>query len=167
MLVKIYTDGACSGNPGPGGWGSILMVGPHKKELSGATLVLKNSKGEEVDKWVSSDKPHYVEELEEGTYTLTEIIAPKGYKLSEETITFELKANNKVTEVTMYNALEDKYKVKISKQDITTKTELPGATLVLKNSKGEEIDRWVSGNEPHYLELDKGEYTLIEINNII
>ena len=63
----------------------------------------------------------------------------------------------------MYNALKDKYKVKISKQDITTKTELPGATLVLKNSKGEEIDRWVSGNEPHYLELDKGEYTLIEI----
>ena len=135
----------------------------NKKELPGATLVLKNAKGEEVDKWVSSDKPHYVEELEEGTYTLTEIIAPKGYKLSEESITFELKANNKVTEVTMYNALEDKYKVKISKQDITTKTELPGATLVLKNSKGEEIDRWVSGTEPHYLELDKGEYTLIEI----
>ncbi len=135
----------------------------NKKELPGATLILKNAKGEEVDKWVSSDKPHYVEELEEGTYTLTEIIAPKGYKLSEETIEFELKANNKVTEVTMYNALEDKYKVKISKQDITTKTELPGATLVLKNSKGEEIDRWVSGNEPHYLELDKGEYTLIEI----
>ena len=135
----------------------------NKKELPGATLILKNSKGEEIDKWVSSDKPHYVEELEEGIYSLTEIIAPKGYKLSEETITFELKANNKVTEVTMYNALEDKYKVKISKQDITTKTELPGATLVLKNSKGEEIARWVSGSEPHYLELDKGEYTLVEI----
>lgn len=135
----------------------------NKKELPGATLILKNAKGEEVDKWVSSDKPHYVEELEEGNYTLTEIIAPKGYKLSEETIEFELKADNNVTEITMYNALEDKYKVKISKQDITTKTELPGATLVLKNAKGEEIARWVSGNEPHYLELDKGEYTLAEI----
>ena len=33
--VTIYTDGACSGNPGPGGWGAILMYGPHKKELSG------------------------------------------------------------------------------------------------------------------------------------
>ena len=32
--VTLYTDGACSGNPGPGGWGCILMYGPHKKELS-------------------------------------------------------------------------------------------------------------------------------------
>ncbi len=34
--VIIYTDGACSGNPGPGGWGSILMYKGNKKEISGA-----------------------------------------------------------------------------------------------------------------------------------
>ena len=33
--VVIYTDGACSGNPGPGGWGAILMAGDNKKEISG------------------------------------------------------------------------------------------------------------------------------------
>ena len=33
--VTIYTDGACSGNPGPGGWGTVLMFGEHKKEISG------------------------------------------------------------------------------------------------------------------------------------
>jgi ribonuclease HI len=33
--VIIYTDGACSGNPGPGGWGAILMSGPHERELWG------------------------------------------------------------------------------------------------------------------------------------
>lgn len=33
--VTIYTDGACSGNPGPGGWGSILMAGTNQKEISG------------------------------------------------------------------------------------------------------------------------------------
>ena len=33
--VTIYTDGACSGNPGPGGWGAILMYGNSKKEISG------------------------------------------------------------------------------------------------------------------------------------
>jgi ribonuclease HI len=33
--VVIYTDGACSGNPGPGGWGAVLMFGEHKRELSG------------------------------------------------------------------------------------------------------------------------------------
>ncbi|MEO0620407.1 MAG: RNase H family protein, partial [Pseudomonadota bacterium] len=31
--VTIYTDGACSGNPGPGGWGAILISGEHRKEL--------------------------------------------------------------------------------------------------------------------------------------
>ena len=34
--VTIYTDGACSGNPGPGGWGAILMYGENEKEISGA-----------------------------------------------------------------------------------------------------------------------------------
>lgn len=33
--VIIYTDGACSGNPGPGGWGAVLICGPHRKEISG------------------------------------------------------------------------------------------------------------------------------------
>lgn len=33
--VELYTDGACSGNPGPGGWGAVLLYGPHKKEISG------------------------------------------------------------------------------------------------------------------------------------
>ena len=33
--VVMYTDGACSGNPGPGGWGAVLMSGRHRKELSG------------------------------------------------------------------------------------------------------------------------------------
>lgn len=33
--VDIYTDGACSGNPGPGGWGAVLLYGTHKKEISG------------------------------------------------------------------------------------------------------------------------------------
>lgn len=34
-LVEIYTDGACSGNPGPGGWGAVLLFGSHEKEISG------------------------------------------------------------------------------------------------------------------------------------
>ena len=33
--VSIYTDGACSGNPGPGGWGTVLIYGNHRKEFSG------------------------------------------------------------------------------------------------------------------------------------
>ena len=44
--VVIYTDGACSGNPGPGGWGAILMSGPHRKELSGAEAQTTNNRME-------------------------------------------------------------------------------------------------------------------------
>ena len=41
--VYIYTDGACSGNPGPGGWGAILMYNEHKKEISGALKETTNN----------------------------------------------------------------------------------------------------------------------------
>ena len=44
--VTIYTDGACSGNPGPGGWGAILMYGRHKKELSGGEAQTTNNRME-------------------------------------------------------------------------------------------------------------------------
>ena len=44
--VTIYTDGACSGNPGPGGWASILMAGGAKKELSGGEANTTNNRME-------------------------------------------------------------------------------------------------------------------------
>jgi len=44
--VVIYTDGACSGNPGPGGWGAILMHGSNQKELSGASRATTNNRME-------------------------------------------------------------------------------------------------------------------------
>ena len=44
--VTIYTDGACSGNPGPGGWGAILQYGEHRKELSGGERNTTNNRME-------------------------------------------------------------------------------------------------------------------------
>lgn len=44
--VTIYTDGACSGNPGPGGWGCVLMYGQHKKEMSGGEPQTTNNRME-------------------------------------------------------------------------------------------------------------------------
>ena len=44
--VQIYTDGACSGNPGPGGWGAILRYGPHEKEISGGEAETTNNRME-------------------------------------------------------------------------------------------------------------------------
>lgn len=44
--VEIWTDGACSGNPGPGGWGAILVYGDTEKELSGGEAVTTNNRME-------------------------------------------------------------------------------------------------------------------------
>lgn len=44
--VKIYTDGACSGNPGPGGWGAILLCGDQEKLLSGGDKMTTNNRME-------------------------------------------------------------------------------------------------------------------------
>jgi ribonuclease HI len=44
--VTIFTDGACSGNPGPGGWGAILVSGPHRKELNGGEAETTNNRME-------------------------------------------------------------------------------------------------------------------------
>jgi len=44
--VTIYTDGACSGNPGPGGWGAILISGRHEKEISGGEAETTNNRME-------------------------------------------------------------------------------------------------------------------------
>ena len=44
--VVIYTDGACSGNPGPGGWGAILMFGEHRREIKGGDADTTNNRME-------------------------------------------------------------------------------------------------------------------------
>ena len=44
--VIVYTDGACSGNPGPGGWGAVLLYGEHKKEISGGEAQTTNNRME-------------------------------------------------------------------------------------------------------------------------
>ena len=77
--VTIYTDGACSGNPGPGGWGAILMYGAHKRELSGGEPDTTNNRMEltaviqalsqlkepcVVDLW--SDSKYVIDGLEKG-----------------------------------------------------------------------------------------------------
>ena len=132
------------------------------KELAGAHLVVKNAKGAIVDEWTSTNEVHVIKNLVPGKYTLTETIAPEGYTKSEETIGFEVYADGTVTKVEMKNY--PKKDVSISKQDATTGKELPGATLVLKDSKGKVVDEWVSGDTPHKVKvkLQAGKYTLTE-----
>ena len=142
-------------------------------EVPGATLVLNKVNGELVESWVSGNTPHFVT-LDPGEYTLLETVAPKGYVLSSDTITFKIGLNNRLYQkedniwvqvdyIKMVNVPEIKeYKVRISKTDLTGQNEIPGATLVLKNNNGGLVESWVSDNTAHYVTLKPGEYFLTE-----
>ena len=71
--VVIYTDGACSGNPGPGGWGAILMHGTSVKELSGGELDTTNNRMEMMGAIAALEalkKPCQVELHTDSTYVM-------------------------------------------------------------------------------------------------
>ena len=130
------------------------------EELPGAELTITDKDGKEIERWVSSDKPHYIEKMPAGEYTLTEVKAPDGYAFAES-VPFTVLPTG---EVQRFEMRDDVIKVEISKVDLTTMEELPGAELTITDKDGEEIDRWVSSDKPHYIEkLPAGEYTLTEI----
>ena len=130
------------------------------EELPGAELTLTDKDGKQIDRWVSTDKPHYIEKLPAGDYTLTEVKAPDGYAFAES-IPFTVLPTG---EVQKFEMRDDVIKVEISKKDLTTMEELPGAELTITDKDGKEIDRWVSTDKPHYIEkLPAGDYTLTEV----
>ena len=130
------------------------------EELPGAELTLTDKDGKEIDRWVSTDKPHYIEKLPAGDYTLTEVKAPDGYAFAES-VPFTVLPTG---EVQQFEMRDDVIKVEISKVDITTNKELPGAELIITNKDGKVVEHWTSTDKPHYIEkLPAGEYTLTEV----
>ena len=73
------------------------------QEVEGARLSLHGADGTEIDAWTTSDKPHRIEHLLPGTYTLHEAMSPRTYDLAED-MTFEIKATGEVQMVTMKDA---------------------------------------------------------------
>ena len=71
-----------------------------EQEVEGARLTLYGPDKTEIDSWTSSDKPHRVEHLTSGTYSLREMMSPRTYDLAEE-ITFEIKDTGEVQSVAM------------------------------------------------------------------
>ena len=130
------------------------------KEIPGAKLTILDKDGKEIESWVSEEKPHYIEKLPVGDYTLREVTAPDGY-LKAEDVQFSVKETGEIQKVVMK---DDYTKVEISKQDITNSKELPGAKLTIFDKDGKEVESWVSEEKPHYIEkLPAGEYTLREV----
>ncbi|MFR4475891.1 MAG: collagen binding domain-containing protein, partial [Ruminococcus callidus] len=147
------------------------------EELSGAEMELINSDEETVEKWTSDGKNHVATELPAGDYTLKEIAAPDGYVIATDiSFTVDVYGNVTVENVDaiavsedgnpLIVMVDDTTKVRISKQDITTGEELPGAKLQVIDKNGDVIEEWTSTKEPHYLEavLKAGEtYALHEV----
>ena len=133
-------------------------------ELEGAKLQVLDKDGNIIDEWTSGKEAHFIEgKLKAGeTYTLHEEISPDGYIVAND-IEFTVYDNGEVQTVTMK---DETTKVKISKRDITTDEELPGAKLQIIDKDGNVVEEWTSTTEPYYIEgkLKAGEtYTLREI----
>ena len=155
----------------------VSKVDVYGEELIGADMQLENADGEIIDEWISDGTNHVVTELPAGDYTLKEIAAPDGYVIATDIkFTVDVYGNVTVENVeataTSENGnplvvmIDDTTKVQISKQDITTGEELPGAKLQVIDRDGNVVEEWVSTNEAHFIEgkLTAGkEYTLKEI----
>ena len=130
-----------------------------KEEIPGAKLTIFDKDGKKVTSWTSTKKPHLIERLAPGQYTLREELAPDGY-LRAEDVKFTVKETGEIQKVAM---VDDYTKVQISKTDMVTKKELPGAKLTVFDSNNETVAKWTSGKEPHMIEkLKPGTYTLRE-----
>ncbi|WP_294469496.1 SpaA isopeptide-forming pilin-related protein [uncultured Ruminococcus sp.] len=131
------------------------------EELAGATLqIIKD--GNVIEEWISTNEAHYIEAvlISGETYTLHETVPADGYVIAND-VEFTVNEDGTVTEVVMY---DDTTKVHISKRDITTGEELPGATLQILDGD-EIIEEWVSTDEEHIIEgklIVGREYTLHE-----
>ena len=146
-------------------------------ELKGAKMQIIDSEGNIVDEWTSDGTNHVVSKLGAGEYVLKEIAAPDGYVIATD-IKFSVDIYGNVTVENvdstvvsdngypLITMVDDMTKVRISKRDITTGEELPGATLQIIDENGNVVEEWVSTNEPHMIEgklIAGKEYTLKEI----
>jgi len=155
----------------------VSKVDVYGEELIGADMQLENADGEIIDEWISDGTNHIVSKLGAGEYVLKEIAAPDGYVIATD-IKFSVDIYGNVTVENvdskalsdngypLITMVDDTTKVRISKQDVTTGEELPGATLQIIDENGNVVEEWVTTNEPHMIEgklIAGKEYTLKEI----
>lgn len=112
-------------------------------EVPGAKLIILDKDGKKVDSWTSTDKPHMIEKLPVGEYTLREEQAPDGYLIAED-VKFTVKDTGKVQKVKMKDA-HPYGKLVIKKTDSTSKAALPGAEFELREKEsGKVVEKLVT-----------------------
>ena len=112
-------------------------------EVPGAKLIILDKDGKKVESWTSTDKPHMVEKLPVGEYTLREEQAPDGYLMAED-VKFTVKDTGKVQKVEMKDA-HPYGKLVIKKTDSTSKAALSGAEFELREKEsGKVVEKLVT-----------------------
>lgn len=112
-------------------------------EVPGAKLIILDKDGKKVDSWTSTDKPHMIEKLPVGEYTLREEQAPDGYLIAED-VKFTVKDTGKVQKVKMKDA-HPYGKLVIKKTDSTSKAALLGAEFELREKEsGKVVEKLVT-----------------------
>ena len=112
-------------------------------EVPGAKLIILDKDGKKVESWTSTDKPHMVEKLPVGEYTLREEQAPDGYLIAED-VKFTVKGTGKIQKVKMKDA-HPYGKLVIKKTDSTSKAALPGAEFELREKEsGKVVEKLVT-----------------------
>ncbi len=112
-------------------------------EVPGAKLIILDKDGKKVESWTSTDKPHMVEKLPVGEYTLREEQAPDGYLIAED-VKFTVKDTGKVQKVKMKDA-HPYGKLVIKKTDSTSKAALTGAEFELREKEsGKVVEKLVT-----------------------
>ena len=112
-------------------------------EVPGAKLIILDKDGKKVESWTSTDKPHMVEKLPVGEYTLREEQAPDGYLIAED-VKFTVKDTGKVQKVKMKDA-HPYGKLVIKKTDSTSKSALSGAEFELREKEsGKVVEKLVT-----------------------
>lgn len=106
-------------------------------EVPGAKLIILDKDGKKVESWTSTDKPHMVEKLPVGEYTLREEQAPDGYLIAED-VKFTVKDTGKVQKVKMKDA-HPYGKLVIKKTDSTSKAALSGAEFELREKESGKV----------------------------
>ena len=112
-------------------------------EVPGAKLIILDKDGKKVESWTSTDKPHMIEKLPVGEYTLREEQAPDGYLIAED-VKFTVKDTGKVQKVKMKDA-HPYGKLVIKKTDSTSKAALSGAEFELREKEsGKVVEKLVT-----------------------
>ncbi|MBQ9068223.1 MAG: Cna B-type domain-containing protein, partial [Eggerthellaceae bacterium] len=151
-------------------------------EVEGARIKVTDADGNVIDEWTSAADAHKFN-LKPGRYTMVEVVAPEGFQQVTTEMVFEVDDRGNVTLITtevdgegaltvegnhinLADAPEKvkTFPIKITKADIASGNELPGAHIQILDKDGNIVAEWDSTDTAHELQLEAGDYTMVEVN---